>query len=94
MVSGRLLPRNGLDRIVSLEETERTFKMPRGFDVDALFSESFGVFFPKEGEKSVTIRFKAPEGEARYLRDLPLHHTQVEEGKDVRIELEITPRKG
>ncbi len=72
----------GLDRIVSLEETERTFKMPRGFDVDALFSESFGVFFPKEGEKSVTIRFKAPEGEARYLRDLPLHHTQVEEGKD------------
>ncbi len=69
----------GLDRIASLAETGRTFRMPKGFDVDALFSESFGIFFPKEGEKSVTVRFKAPESEARYLRDLPLHRSQEEE---------------
>ena len=69
----------GLDRIQSLSETETSFKMPKGFDVENLFSESFGVFFPKEGQKSVTVRFKATEEETRYLRDLPIHSSQVEE---------------
>ena len=35
----------GLDRIQSLSETETSFKMPKGFDVENLFRESFGVFF-------------------------------------------------
>ena len=70
----------GLDRIVSLKETPVTFKMPKGFDVEALFHDSFGVFFPKKGQKSVTVRFKATPEEARYLRDLPLHSSQKEEG--------------
>ena len=70
----------GLDRIVSLKETGNTFKMPKGFDVDELFHDSFGAFFPKEGQKSVTVRFKATDSEARYIRDLPLHPSQKEEG--------------
>ena len=70
----------GLDRIVSLKEMDKTFKMPRGFDVDALFHNSFGIFFPKEGQKSETVRLKATDEEARYLRDLPLHRSQREEG--------------
>lgn len=70
----------GLDRIVSLKEMDKTFKMPRGFDVDALFHDSFGIFFPKEGQKSETVRLKATNEEARYLRDLPLHRSQREEG--------------
>ena len=70
----------GLDRIVSLKEMDKTFKMPRGFDVDALFHDSFGIFFPKEGQKSETVRLKATDEEARYLRDLPLHRSQREEG--------------
>ena len=70
----------GLDRIVSLMETGETFKMPKGFDVDDLYRESFGIYFPIEGKRSVTVRFKATEAESRYLRDLPLHRTQVEEG--------------
>ena len=70
----------GLDRIVSLKEIDKTFKMPRGFDVDALFHDSFGIFFPKEGQRSETVRLRATEEEARYLRDLPLHRSQKEEG--------------
>ena len=70
----------GLDRIVSLKELDNTFKMPRGFDVEALFHDSFGIFFPREGQKSETIRLRATEEEARYLRDLPLHQSQKEEG--------------
>ena len=87
----------GLDRIASLEETGEGFKMPKGFDVDALFSDSFGIFFPETGQKSVTVRFKAPEREARYLRDLPLHHSQVEEGTDqdgqVLFRLRVIPNR-
>ena len=70
----------GLDRIASLNETGKTFKMPRDFDVDELFSESFGIYYPREGQKSVTVRFKATEEESRYLRDLPMHFSQKEEG--------------
>jgi len=70
----------GLDRIFSLKESGETFKMPRGFDVDALFHDCFGVYFPKEGQRSVTVRFRATDSEARYLRDLPLHRSQKEEG--------------
>ena len=87
----------GLDRIVSLEVTDVHFRMPEGFDVDALFSESFGIFFPQEGQKSVTVRFKAPDSEARYLRDLPLHHSQIEEGVDsdgqVQFRLRVIPNR-
>ena len=70
----------GLDRILGMKESGKTFKMPKDFDVDSLFYNSFGVFFPKEGQRSVTVRFRATESEARYLRDLPLHRSQKEEG--------------
>ena len=70
----------GMDRIKSLRETGSTFRLPKGFDVEELFSESYGIFFPRTGEKPVTIRFKVTENEARYLRDLPLHWSQEEEG--------------
>lgn len=73
----------GLDRIVSLRETDTMFKMPKGFDIDSVFYDSYGIFFPKEGEKPQTIRFKASPEEAKYLRDLPLHRSQKEEGDGV-----------
>ena len=70
----------GLDRIASLQMTDATFRMPKDFDVDGIFSQSYGIYFPKAGQKPVTIRFKATEEEAKYLRDLPIHLSQVEEG--------------
>ena len=33
------------------------------------------------GQKPVTIRFKVTDEEASYLRDLPIHRSQVEEGE-------------
>lgn len=70
----------GLDRITSLKMTDITFKMPKDFDVEGIFSQSYGIYFPKAGQKPVTIRFKTTEEEAKYLRDLPIHKSQVEEG--------------
>ena len=66
----------GLDRIVSLEICEKTFRMPSGFDVDEAFATSFGIYL-SEG-RGETIRFRVHETEARYLRDLPIHASQKE----------------
>lgn len=70
----------GLDRVQSLEITSKSFKMPLNFDVDEKFATSFGVYLAEgKGEK---ITFRTSAKEANYLRDLPLHHTQCEEGND------------
>ena len=66
----------GLDRITGLEVSDRTFKMPRGFDVDELFATSFGIYLAES--RAETIRFRVHETEARYLRDLPIHSSQKE----------------
>ncbi len=66
----------GLDRVKSLELTDRTFRMPANFDVDELFATSFGIYIP-EGPGQ-TIIFRTTRTEARFLRDLPLHPTQQE----------------
>ncbi len=71
----------GLDRIASLEVTGTAFRMPRNFDIEGLFSQSYGIYFPTAGRKPVTIRFKVTDEEASYLRDLPIHRSQVEEGE-------------
>ena len=70
----------GLDRVKSLEVTDRRFRMPKGFDVDELFATSFGIYLPEA--KGSSIRFKVPASEAGFIRDLPLHPSQVESGSD------------
>ena len=68
----------GLDRVTHLEITDRTFKMPKRFDVDELFATSFGIYLPEEKGKVIT--FRTSETEARFLRDLPIHKSQEETG--------------
>lgn len=66
----------GLDRIISMNLSGRTFKMEKGFDVDELFATSFGIYIP-EGPGQ-TIIFRTSQKEARFLRDLPIHSSQQE----------------
>lgn len=68
-----------LDRILAMERTGETFKMPRDFDVDALFRDSYGIYLP-EGQEPVLVKLKATERESAYLRDLPLHPSQLNIG--------------
>lgn len=82
----------GLDRITKLESTENKFRMPKNFDVDELFSTSFGIYLP-EG-KARTITFRTSESEAYFLRDLPLHRSQQEikkEGEKVTFSIFVCP---
>ena len=66
----------GLDRVVSLEKTGERFAMPEDFNVDELFRYSFGIYLP-DGKTPEVIRLKAETREASYLRDLPIHHSQM-----------------
>lgn len=66
----------GLDRLTTVEESGEHFTMPAGFDVDALFADSYGVYLNENAP--CEIRFRATEKEAQYIRDLPLHHSQKE----------------
>ena len=84
----------GLDRIVSLEITDRPFEMEHGFDVDELFATSFGIYLP-EGPGQ-TITFKTSATEAKYLRDLPIHNSQEEiasDGESVTFSIFVCPNK-
>lgn len=70
----------GLDRVKRMEVTGRQFRMKSGFDVDEIFSTSFGIYLPNG--KGQIIRFKVSQKEAKFLRDLPIHRSQEEVGKD------------
>lgn len=65
-----------LDRIAGLEPTGEHFRMPRDFQVDRLFQDSYGIYLP-EGQKPVLITLRTTRREAAYLEDLPLHPSQV-----------------
>lgn len=66
-----------LDRIVNISVLPSHFDMPEDFDVNVLFSNSYGIYLPGE-EGPEEIRFRAVGKEINYLRDLPLHKSQVE----------------
>ena len=66
----------GLDRITRMDITDKTFKMPKGFDIDELFATSFGIYLPDSPGKTIT--FRTTKTEAQFLRDLPIHKSQRE----------------
>lgn len=66
-----------LDRITSLEVTDLKFTFDKEFDPSVHFRECYGIFNdPDVPVEKVVIR--AFGKEVYYLRDLPLHHSQVE----------------
>ena len=72
--------RYALDRVVKLEQTYATFKMPQGFSVDSYFADAFGIIVEPEEYDVETIHLKVYDINHRreYLRSLPLHHSQRE----------------
>ena len=67
-----------LDRIGSVEPLERTFKRPKNFDPHAYFAPFYGVFCGKQ-YKPLSVRVRVlNDVSAKFLRSLPLHHSQKE----------------
>ena len=70
-----------MDRILSLTPTGEKFRMPKGFQVDELFESSYGTYLP-EGDPPVLVKLRTTLREAAFLRDLPLHPSQVFLGEE------------
>ena len=84
----------GLDRIKSLDLTDRNFRMPKDFDVDSFFATSFGIYIPDGPGQTIT--FRTNHTEARFLRDLPIHKSQKEIASDydsVTFSIFVSPNK-
>ncbi|MCI5989724.1 MAG: WYL domain-containing protein [Candidatus Cryptobacteroides sp.] len=64
-----------LDRIVELKVLETKFRLPRNFDIDELFRDSYGVYL-SENEEPQSIVLECDTEQARFLDGLPLHRSQ------------------
>ena len=67
-----------LDRIKSLEPTERKFKLPKKFDAEKFFEDYYGIIIGDEEFDVCPVALKVDWWQSKYLRTLPLHHSQVE----------------
>lgn len=65
-----------LDRITDIQDTGRTFKMKKNFDVNKYFEGCCGVITSDEPVQRIVLL--AYGGFADYLRTLPLHESQRE----------------
>ena len=84
----------GLDRVLDITETGRTFRMDKDFDVDEMFATSFGIYLPEGPGKTIT--FRTGMKDASYLRDLPMHKSQEEianDGNSVTFRIFVCPDK-
>jgi len=66
-----------LDRIHHLQVTETQFKLPTTFSPETFFENAFGIIV-EEDIKPCTVQIKALGNKRKYLRTLPLHHSQQE----------------
>lgn len=73
----------GLDRIQTLEVTDRRFRFPEDFDAREFFASSFGIIVDRKCPVE-RVRIRATSQQSDYLRTLPLHASQqeVERGDD------------
>ena len=67
-----------LDRIKALEPTERKFKLPKKFDAEKFFEDYYGIIIGDEDFDVEPVALKVDSWQSKYLRTLPLHHSQVE----------------
>ena len=75
--SGEVFRVYGLDRVLSMEILPEAFTVPEDFDIDYEFRNSYGPFYTY-GEQPQKVVLRVSQWQARYLRDLPLHHSQEE----------------
>lgn len=85
-----------LDRIITLNVSNRSFERPTDFDARQYFANTIGIFVNEELPIE-TVRIRAYGVQMEYLRALPLHKSQEEtkskfgEYAEFRYRLCITP---
>ncbi|MBQ0063417.1 MAG: WYL domain-containing protein [Prevotella sp.] len=66
-----------LDRMSKFSKSEQTFKYPTDFDGENFFKGCYGII-AGDGTKLEHVVLKVSAGQANYMRDLPMHHSQRE----------------
>lgn len=66
-----------LDRIKELNMVQNKFEFPKDFNPSEYFRYCYGIIRDDEIE-ACTVEIKVNAYQAKYLRDLPLHHSQRE----------------
>ena len=85
-----------LDRMLDMQITPKTFKLPSDFDARKYYANTIGIFVD-EDMPVVNVRIRAYGVQMEYLRSLPLHKTQEEvlskygEFAEFRYRLCLTP---
>ncbi|MGB8375623.1 MAG: WYL domain-containing protein [Salegentibacter sp.] len=83
----------GLDRLSSLEITGRSFDAIPDYDPESDYEYSFGII-NGTAEKPETIELSFTPREGRYVKSLPLHHSQkllLEDEKETIFSYELSP---
>ena len=65
------------DRISTFTVEKQTFKYPTDFDINDYYRDSFGIII-EDGLPCEHIVIKVASSQVKYLRSLPLHHSQRE----------------
>lgn len=65
-----------LDRVHAVESTKQKYKLPKGFNAEEYFKNTYGVTGTDEVPEDIEICIDAMQ--ANYLRTLPLHSSQEE----------------
>ena len=80
-----------LDRLAKLEITNKKFEFPINFDVNGYYRYCFGIIGPN-GQKPEEIILSFDPFQGKYIKTLPLHHTQqivTENDKEMIIKLKL-----
>ena len=75
-VKDRKIKTYSLDRMSGTHIRKEVFTMPEGFDAEGFFHDCFGIMTSRGVAKDVVLRVDSKQ--AKYLRALPLHHSQRE----------------
>ena len=66
-----------LDRIQKMQITETSFRMPKDFNPESRYENSFGIV-KDDGVEPCTVKIKVFGQHRKYLQTLPLHDSQQE----------------
>lgn len=80
-VKDRKIKTYSLDRMSNVVILNDTFELPGDFDASTYFKHCFGIMTSQGNAKDIVLR--ATPNKAKYLRALPLHHSQHEEIHDL-----------
>lgn len=83
----------GLDRIESVEITDKEYRLPKGFSASEFFYNYFGIVVDAR-IKPERIVLRADKNHTPYLKSLPLHHSQrliEDNGEYADFELYLAP---